>query len=232
MNDRTDDNLTPLHVAARSSRHPGVLQALVDAEADIRARTADGALAMDLAAENAALDGAPVRDRLRPARCEEWLSIGFFRQAAVGEVRRCLDAGRRLDETSRSGWTPLHLAGAFSPTARVVEFLIEAGADPGARSEGGWTPLHRAAEHTTAPGVVAVLLAAGVPVDVTSDDGRTPLHLAAIRNRTPAVVAALLDADADPSVRTDDGSTAWDLARGNASMEGTAVLRRLEGAAR
>lgn len=230
LNARSDDNLTPLHVAASKSRSPDVVQTLLDAEADIRARTATGALAWDLAQDNAALDGTLMRERLRPSRCDDWISVRFFRHVALGEVRRCLAAGRSVDETSNRGWTPLHLAAAFSGTPRIVEFLIDKGADPSARSEGGWTPLHRAAEHANETGILTILLSAGVPPNVVSETGWTPLHSAAKTNRSSEIVSALLNAGADPEAVTADGLTPWDLAQDNAALRDTPAWGRLQAA--
>lgn len=134
--------------------------------------------------------------------CNDWNTQAFFEGAKVEDISRCLSAGVDMGARTKGGWTPLHLAAAFSTAPLVVEALLEAGADVSARSEGGVTPLHSAAGSSATPSVVTELLKAGADLEGRADHGVTPLHMAAMTNTTTSVVVTLLDAGADVRART------------------------------
>jgi uncharacterized protein len=76
------------------------------------------------------------------------------------------------------GDTPLHVA-TVSGDTRVMELLLDAGAEIDAHGELGNTPLHEAVgqRHIEA---VKLLLRRGASLSVTNDDGFTPLQTAQI----------------------------------------------------
>ena len=63
------------------------------------------------------------------------------------------------------------------PDARVVQELLDSGADAARTDDAGRTPLHAAAE-CGAKEVAQVLIAAGAPLEARDCDLRTPLHSA------------------------------------------------------
>ena len=63
------------------------------------------------------------------------------------------------------------------PDARVVQELLDSGADAARTDDVGRTPLHAAAE-CGAKEVAQVLIAAGAPLEAQDCDLRTPLHSA------------------------------------------------------
>lgn len=111
--------------------------------------------------------------------------------------------------------------------AERISAALAAGASPDTRNEGGSTALMIAAANA-GPDAVLALLGAGADVGATNDQGTTALMLAAHWNG-PEVVALLLDAGADPSPVDELGRTAADWGAGNAKLEGTTALARLEG---
>ena len=144
---------------------------------------------------------------------EAQLIEAFGHAAYFGDVTACrllLNAGVPL--TSQGADLGL-MAASFHGHWRLVQFLIEQGADPDARgAETGETPLHAALtneDRTVYDRVVQVLLAAdadanaatvpGVATGSLMRDaftrGETPLHRAALFG-TPATLALLIEAGA------------------------------------
>ena len=112
-NARDKYGVTPLHRAAWKSETPAVVNALLDAGADLSARDKKyGATPLHRAA---------------------WLS----ETPAVVQV--LLDAGADLNARDKDGETPVHRAARWSKTPAVVQVLLDAGADPKARTKNGQT---------------------------------------------------------------------------------------------
>ena len=100
--------------------------------------------------------------------------------------------------------TPLHAA-ACTRNVRIVQRLLDLGANPDAVAEGGARPLHFAASASNAA-TVRCLLEAGQNVQVTDRNGRTPLHKAALYGATESV-EVLLDMGADVTHLDHNGNT-------------------------
>ncbi|MBX3187184.1 MAG: ankyrin repeat domain-containing protein [Labilithrix sp.] len=105
-----------------------------------------------------------------------------------------------LEESARQ--TPLHVAVQAGPAhepARLVEMLLDAGADPNARDATNTTPLGFAGRDLE---LVRLLLAKGADPNVRSRwDGWAPLHSAAFHGQVD-VVEELLRCGADPDLPT------------------------------
>ena len=123
----------------------------------------------------------------------------------------------------------MHTAAQYSRNAAIVAELLEGGAKPGARTGKGATPLHLAAIFNRDPAVALALLKAGADPNAKVKIGATPLHLAAWRSSNPAVLMALLNNGADPKI-TINGDTAFDLAKKNRKLAGSAAYGRLRDA--
>ena len=188
---RTKHGITPLHWAAKFSDDPEIIEALLEAGADIGATTVkkDG--------KNTPLHTAAL----------------FNENPEV--IQALVAAGASLE--ARNEWkkhTPLHRAAEYNENPAVVKALIAAGASLEARNE--WkkhTPLHRAAEYNENPAVVKALIAAGASLEARNGDNSTPLHRAARYNNNPKVIQALVDAGANPNARNKKGERPMDKAR-------------------
>jgi len=124
-----------------------------------------------------------------------------------------VEAGARLEATTRARMTPLHWAARYNRNPAMAGALLEYGANVYAETWHGRTPLHLAALDNENPAVVDAL-AEVTDVNVRKHDGGTPLHDAARRTRdgsmgnpNPAIVDVLIRRGADLSMETAGGLT-------------------------
>jgi len=127
----------------------------------------------------------------------------------LAEVKRLvIDCGANPNgQSTVEGGTPLHTA-ADRGYLRIVEFLLEHGANPNMKNNYGSTPLHYAAMYGY-PEVVELLLEHGANPNIQNRYGYTPLHFA-IEGCFVDVVRVLLDHGADPTIRDNEGRTPLD----------------------
>ena len=125
----------------------------------------------------------------------------LFDAAKAGDavqVALLLKAG--ADPNARSPYdAPLHVAARFG-RVKLVNALIEAGADIELAGYGGVRPLHAAAL-AGQDRIVSLLIALGAKVDATDNLGRTPLlSLVSGAVESTAALKILLEAGADPNL--------------------------------
>ena len=185
---------TPLvHLAGSTGwgfDEPDKVAVLLEAGADVNARTRSGLTPLHLVAQ---------ADRDYDGYRKWGGSAGRAAAAAL------LDAGADVNARDADGETPLHKAVQQEDDSAVfvVTLLLEAGADVNARTNDGQTPLHQAASLGSVA-ALAALLEAGAEVDARTNDGRTSLHQAREGGR-PAAAVVLLEAGADPALRDQEG---------------------------
>ena len=215
-----ENGWTDLHWAAALNR-PGVADALLDAGADLAARTKN--------------DGTAISSRLKQSLDGLGLYSGFTRRgyrplhiAAFNDARDVtavlVERGADIHAKDAGGWTPLHAAAQGSAREAAAE-LIERGADIHAKDAGGWTPLHAAAQGS-AREAAAELIERGA--DIHAKDGwyQTPLHIAAQEN-APEIAAELIERGADVGAEDNDGKTPLHVAaEKNAREVAVALIER------
>ncbi|KAJ8668850.1 hypothetical protein QAD02_000109 [Eretmocerus hayati] len=114
----------------------------------------------------------------------------------------------------KDGYTPLHRA-CYGNHPKVVEYLIEHGAELDAKTHDGWQPLHSACCWNNVD-CAALLIAHGADVNAKSQGDQTPLHLvSASSHNSPCLQLLLLHPDLNPFIRNSSGDTAYDVAKRN-----------------
>ncbi|MGY1730922.1 ankyrin repeat domain-containing protein [Geodermatophilus sp. SYSU D01045] len=197
-----DGGWTPLHLAVAQGRED-VVRVLVDAGADLGARTESGRTPLHVAVEHA------------PQLVPVLTGLGAAVDAAAaaylddsGRLAAELDAGAPLTDVA-GGWDLLTLAAAGGAPG-TLRLLLDRGADPDGGALAAAAAVGRA-------DLVRVLLDAGATVGRRDPDtGRTALHEAVEAGRgddAPEVVRLLLAAGADVNATTSDGASALDISR-------------------
>ena len=176
----------PLHLAtiAGTKRH---IWLLLDAGASRDARDASGQTPAAYVP-----DGSPIAaifdgdDFASDILCNWFSAEGFWRTTRNIHVRmkHCIDElGFVVNTADSSGLTVLHRLMQFAPgEGRVVDFLVEKGADVNAAGPTGITPLHMSVLPWTRRGTRA-LIDNGSDVNARDEEGLTPMHGAAAFGR-------------------------------------------------
>jgi ankyrin repeat protein len=150
-----------------------------------------------------------------------------FNERLVGAVYRedfpkleeLLAGDSRTNVQDADGRTALmHAVLATPPSARVVKFLLDRGANPNVHDKGQrWTPLHFAARDGSAE-IVSLLLSSGAEVDSIDIFGNTPLWRATFSalgvSSCLDCAIILLKAGANPNAANNSGVAPRHLAEG------------------
>lgn len=169
------------------------------------------------------------------------LARATFAQGATREGPAPSHFIKEIGHYIYAGDTALHFAAA-SYRWKMVDKLIQAGANVRAKNRRGAEPLHAAAfggpgslswDPSSQVETIVHLIDAGADPNAQNMDGATPLHRA-VRCRCAAAVRALLDHGADPAIRSKNGSMPIQLAlhttgrSGSGSPEAKAQQREIQ----
>ncbi|KAI9907455.1 hypothetical protein PsorP6_004091 [Peronosclerospora sorghi] len=138
--------------------------------------------------------------------------------------------GLNINQEDLKGNTALHLA-AMSPSERcqkMLQLLLENGADPNKANWFGYTPLHLFCSHQRGPAsLITSFIEHGVDIHAQSLDGSTALHLA-VGQGSQDVAIALVRAGAYVHLVDAAGRTVVDLVEStNQGVMLVSVLRNL-----
>ena len=157
---------TALHWAARDHPNPEVIDILIDAGAEVDARSNTGFTPLHYAARS---------------------------KNPRGIVPALLDAGADPNARSNNGLTPLHLAVRNShQPGGFVETLVNAGAKVNVKSKSGYTPLHYVVIAKEPMEAARALLRAGADKDAKDNKGKSVLDYAK-EEGLPADVIQILE---------------------------------------
>ena len=112
--------------------------------------------------------------------------------------------------------------GPFVCRPKIIQLLIENGADPKVTGKDGQTTLGAAAD-SCPPETLALVVSKGAVIDQADTHGNTPLMMAA-GGREPKNVAFLLNQGAKANVRNEYGMTPLLLAAGKGTAEAVKTL--------
>ncbi len=129
--------------------------------------------------------------------------------------------GKKPDDWTRDGETPLHLA-AWKNAVATATLLVERGAAVNAKDDDGRTPLHIAAYYNAVE-TAALLVERGVAVNAKDDNGYTPLHFAAFGNAVETATL-LVERGAAVNAKPDYGWTPLHHAARTNAVETAALL--------
>ncbi len=126
--------------------------------------------------------------------CPIYAAVSNGQVEVMQTLLRCAesdsDVGRVIEKeiggTITERWRPLHLA-AMNDHLRMVELLLEYGADVNGRTRYGTQAIHLAAR-IGSTAILAALVAAGADVNCADRDGRQPLHYSTDSRDQPDVV--------------------------------------------
>uniref|UniRef100_A0A672JAU3 Poly [ADP-ribose] polymerase n=1 Tax=Salarias fasciatus TaxID=181472 RepID=A0A672JAU3_SALFA len=209
-NARDNWNYTPLHEAAIKGKIDvcfNSVHLLLQHGADPNIRNTDGKSALDLAdpSAKAVLTGEYKKDELleaaRSGNEEKLMAL-----LTPLNVNCHASDGRKVNDRLS---TPLHLAAGYN-RVRIVQLLLQHGADVHAKDKGGLVPLHNACSYGHFE-VTELLLKHGACVNAMDLWQFTPLHEAASKNRVE-VCSLLLSHGADPTLLNCHSKSAVDMA--------------------
>jgi ankyrin repeat protein len=194
-----------------------IMQALIDAGADVNAKNSRAATALHWAAADAAkvklllLNGASVNARTVEGRIP--LFAAATMPGSAPAMRHLLEAGADVNAATLAGTTPLFPA--VNASVETTRLLLDHGADPNRATRAGVTPIL----FTRDAAVVSLLVARGADVRARSKVGETALMDVAARGDL-AAAKLLLGRGADVNAVDHRGYTALVLA---AHFDGDAV---------
>ena len=215
---------TPLHLATRAVL-PRLVHLLLDAGASSSQANQLGRTPGDYSANNTRISEIFRHHAVALDKRCDWFSTGFWSTKRNMKVRLnwCVKQGLIIGSTDRYGLTLLHRLMQLAPEAgRLVDFLVQHGADVNAKGNTGIRPLHIAVAHWRRGGAKA-LIKRGADVNSADSEGLTPMHVAAGFGRVKQL--RLLERNAGKvDVRSRSGLTPLHSATAGCAVEAVEFL--------
>lgn len=213
------DGQTALHLAVKSG-HQAVIRLLAKNGVSVNTHNRDGQTALHVAATNG-LDamvkelmdnGADLTSEDNDKRTALQLAVMNNHETVA---RQLIVGGADLTARDKNGLTALHsICASDARDTRIIELLLEKGADMTAKDIWGGSPLETAAESGNVP-ALKLLMAKGADPRCRNNTGRTALE-SAVRKGQFEVVELLIEDGIDLKNKDGFGRTALHYA----AMEG------------
>lgn len=231
---RDDKGRTPLHYATRNCVSSAQMYALAENGADMESRERDtGYTPLQLAIIIC-----------RPHVVKTLLELGTDPNVANREgggnalhlaitkgkpnnvLKLLIDNGVNPDTLSDKRLAPI-IRLLVRGKVGLVDYLLDAGANPNVRDAGGITPAHYAAQKQDHV-MLAKLHALGADLEAVTNEGRTPLHLAAAAGMNPQLFKVFFEARVAVNVYDYDARTPLHYAAGRTPAESVATILLLK----
>lgn len=194
--------------------HEDIVQILLDAEASIEIKDAQGRTPLTLAAKKGygaivkmlANAGAAISIRDNADRTPLIWAASLGHESSTLAL---IDAGVNPEATDGDGRTPLSLA-AKNGHGAVVKILVNAGAKVNASDKTSRTPLSWAARNGHESPTLT-LVDAGADLETKDEESRTPLFWAA-KNKQSNIVNLLIEKGANTDATDGFGQSPWEFA--------------------
>lgn len=157
--------------------------------------------------------GAKVDARNRAGETPLHLAVNTWTEVKEGIVRELLQNGADVKAKNDEGWTALLLAIWDTPSIKIMQMLLDGGANVNDTTPDGKTMLHVAVERRCNSTVLG-FLSSKIHIDSRGNFNMTPLHLA-VRKSASTTIEYLLSIGADKEAETGEGRTALELAVDN-----------------
>ncbi|WKJ88822.1 ankyrin repeat domain-containing protein [Methylomonas montana] len=182
--------------------HIEVMQALLNAHADVNERNDNGDSALDWAAYGRhpeaiqVLLNAGIDNKLK----DEAVGIAV-RSGSMEILHLLLESGAKLDRAKAQDL--LSGAVSYNHNPEIVKFLLSFGIDINAKISDGNSALHYAARDENSLPTLSVLLAHGANINARNDNGETPIMDA----DSPTVLRVLIAGGADVNAKDNRGNS-------------------------
>ena len=229
--------ITALMKAAHCNWDSRIITALLEAGADIHARSIYRMTALDWAEGITKTDGKitlsqSARDKRLSILKSAILSMNeidddiftvLCRYADSDEVISALRKGADINARDIYGQSVLMDASRDEKKLWLAELMLREGADVNLRDNDGQTALMYSAYVCKSPAMIHVLVHAGADVNARDNDGVTALMISA-KHSAPGTITALLDAGAEINARDNSRRTAIFYAAENESSEPARII--------
>ena len=229
--------ITALMKAAHYNVDERVITALLEAGADIHARSIYRMTALDWAEGVTKIGGQIMllqseRDKrlsvlksaiLSMNKIDDDIFTVLCRYADSQEIISALRKGANINSRDIYGQSVLMWASCHEKRLWLTELILREGADPNLRDNDGQTALMYSAYVCESPVMIRTLINAGADINAKDKDGVTALMISA-KHSAPGIIAALLDAGAEINARDNDRRTAIFYAAENDSAEPARII--------